>query len=179
ESLNPVNVPASTTYAVGTPPDVGAVHCSMTVEPDTDPASPAGTPGACAAGVGTTPVGISGADPLGWLGGVTGAGVTVSTNVSVIVIGNPLTILVAVTVMVAVPLCPEAGLIVSVRVDPLPTASRLAAAFGTSVVLLDVTAIVSALATSNANDSGVFSAVVLFAMSSSDGTASKAPMSTL
>src|SRR5258707_21253 len=70
--------------------------------------------------------------------GASFTGFTVSTNVSLMLTGVPPIVFVTVTVIVAVPNWSSAGVIVSVRVDPLPATVRLAGALGTSVVLLDV-----------------------------------------
>jgi hypothetical protein len=116
----------------------------------------------------------------GVMNGVPATGVTVSTNVSLIVTGAPLTILVTVTVIVVVPNRVGAGVSVSVRVDAV-SAPTTAPLFGSRIVLLDVAVIVSnAVAASpmwNVNVSGVSSVVVLSEMSSTDGSTSTAPMS--
>ena len=115
--------------------------------------------------------------------GVSATGVTVSTNVSVAVSGVPPTVFVTVTVIVVVPNASNAGVMVSVRVDPLPVIVRFAGAFGTSVLLLDVAVIVpnavAASPTLKSTGSGVSSVVALSVMSSIVGSASSAPMSTV
>ena len=50
-SLKPADDPAVTTYDVGLPPDAGAFHASVTVEPLTLPERPLGAPGAAGGGV--------------------------------------------------------------------------------------------------------------------------------
>src|SRR5260221_8433722 len=88
-------------------------------------------------------------------------GVTVSTNVSVMLRTVPPIVFVTVTVIVVVPFRSAAGALVIVRVDPLPV--RLRFASGTSVVLFDVAVMASnavpASPTLKENDSGVSSGV--------------------
>ena len=108
--------------------------------------------------------------------------VTVNRNVSVMLKTVPLMVFVTVTVMVAVPFWFAAGVMLRVRVEPVPVITMLA--LGTRVVLLDVAVIESkAVAESPTlklkGGSAVSSAVVLSVMSSTDGSASKAPMSTV
>src|SRR5260370_839466 len=70
-------------------------------------------------------------------------GVTVSTNVSLMLTTVLPIVFVTVTVIVVVPTWSRAGVTVSVRTDvpTVPVMLRLAGAFGTSVGLLDVAAI--------------------------------------
>src|SRR5207249_12001752 len=106
-----------------------------------------------------------------------------STNVSLMLTGVPPIVFVTVTVIVVVPFRSATGVSVSVRVDGVsgPTTTF---PFGKSVVLLDVAVIesngVDASPTVKVNGgSGVSSAVALSLMSSIDGSASNAPMSTV
>ncbi len=109
-------------------------------------------------------------------------GVTVSTNVSLMLTTVLPMVFVTVTVIVVVPDWSGAGVSVNVRVDGV-SGPITAFAFGSSVGLLDVATMdVKALVLSpmlKVNDSGVSSGVVLSVMSSTPGSASTAPMSTV
>src|SRR5262249_55697783 len=108
--------------------------------------------------------------------GGSATGCTVSTNESPMLRGEPLIHFVAVTVTVVVPNAFNAGVMISVRVEPKPATPMLLS--GTSVVLEDDVKIASA-STANRNASGVSSGAVLSAMSSIEGSASNAPRSTV
>ena len=79
------------------------------------------------------------------VGGVLGAGLTVTRNEVFVVSWLSL----AVSVILVVPVCPAAGVIVTVRLDPLPP--KRIFAFGTSTKLVEAPITVRLLATVSAS----------------------------
>src|SRR4051794_19413157 len=114
--------------------------------------------------------------------GVSATALTFRTNVSLIVTGTPPVVFVMVTVIVLVPDWFVTGVIDNCLVAAV-SGPIVMFAFGTNVVLLEVAVIES----NDENESpmrkiktaGVSSPVVLSLMSSRDGSASNAPMSTV